>query len=125
MKPVWARKKIIHAYCTGGFPLEIRKSKGPNYGVVRKGGIMIEYKIYTEDYPNLEEIAAKHLESYSLFRGASSWDGKQELCACFIVYASPGSLLEVCIEYLVRDIKQINKQEAVLVIKHHVESALL
>ncbi len=85
---------------------------------------MVEYRIYTEDYPNLEEIAAKHLPSFSLFRGVGAWKGEQERCACIVAYVTEGTLLEVCVEYLVRDIKQANKQEAVLVVTQQVEHTL-
>ncbi len=34
---MWVRKKIIHAYSVGGFPLEIRKGKGLRGYIVRYG----------------------------------------------------------------------------------------
>jgi len=71
------------------------------------------YHIYTEDKPNLADLASKHFDGFTILKGVGYWQGEAEPCAVIEIIDSKDKWLTV--NTLALDIKEANKQQAVLI----------
>jgi hypothetical protein len=82
------------------------------------------FRIYTEDV-NRENVklACKVLDSYTVIATDGHWNGLAENSLIIEVIDSPALLPVIC--YIARTIKYLNKQTAVLLTHHSIESELV
>lgn len=74
---------------------------------------MFKFEIYTENLHTLNNTISKYFDGYTLYYGAGVWKGEVEASLIITIIApaeDAGKVYELAAE-----IKQVNKQEAVLV----------
>jgi hypothetical protein len=70
------------------------------------------YKIYTQKFANVPEIVSRYFEGFTLFEGKGYWKGEGE--ESLVVEVVTGDRANVYA--MAREIKEVNKQECVLVV---------
>lgn len=70
------------------------------------------YRLYTEDKGNLPEITSQYFDSFTLFDATGYWKGVEERTK--VIEVSTGDRARVY--ELARTIKDLNKQESVLIV---------
>ena len=85
---------------------------------------MIKYTLYTEDLPTLDGIISKSFDSYTLVKQVGIWKSTREASIQIIIILddaiSPFKIME-----LAKEIKDVNKQQAVLVTEEPVNGLLI
>ena len=78
---------------------------------------MVRYTLYTEDKFGLTELVSKYFDGATLQYGLGLWKGDTE-CSCKIELIIEENLQNsIKIESLCYDIKAVNEQETVMIIK--------
>lgn len=70
------------------------------------------YRLYTEDKPNLTELAGNHFKGFTVTPAVGYWKGNQESSKVIEIVGNQSMKPEV--KKLAREIKQVNNQESVL-----------
>lgn len=80
---------------------------------------MVRYTLYTETKDNLRELTAKYFACATIQDNLTGiWHGKVELCTKIELIIDETNLYnDIKLETLVSDIKAVNEQESVMVIK--------
>jgi hypothetical protein len=73
----------------------------------------VEYRLYTEFYPNLLELTARYFDGATLYFGTGLYEGNTESGGVIEIVATKDDLQKVV--FLAGDIKQVNGQLSVLV----------
>jgi hypothetical protein len=84
-----------------------------------KGGRkMTRYTLYTEYKYGLVELVSKYFKSATIHYGIGLWHGNIEHCAMIeIIIDETDKNADIPLDSLVYDIKVINEQETVMVVK--------
>lgn len=75
------------------------------------------FRICTEDRANLESIAARYFEAFTVFRGVGSWRGVQERSACLEIFSWNPDSDRRNVYNVAEAIRDENSQESVLVVE--------
>jgi len=83
---------------------------------------MIRYTLYTEDkegtVEGILELVSKYFEGATIQRGVGLWRGKSEYCLKIELMVDETNIRnDIKLESLVSDIKIVNDQETVMVVK--------
>uniref|UniRef100_A0A6M3LM66 Uncharacterized protein n=1 Tax=viral metagenome TaxID=1070528 RepID=A0A6M3LM66_9ZZZZ len=81
------------------------------------------YHIYTEDKPNLADLASKHFEGFTILKGIGYWQGEPEPCAVIEIIDDKNAWVDI--NALALLIKQENKQQAVLITQTSLDRNIL
>jgi hypothetical protein len=73
----------------------------------------VEYRLYTEFYPNLLELTARYFDGATLYFGTGLYEGNTESGGVIEIVATKDDLQKVV--FLAGDIKHVNAQKSVLV----------
>ena len=73
----------------------------------------VEYRIYTEFYPNLLDLTARYFKGATLYFGTGLYEGNTEQSGVIEIVATQADLQSVV--FLAGDIKAVNAQASVLV----------
>ena len=73
----------------------------------------VEYRLYTEFYPNLLELTSRYFDGATLYFGDGLYQGNVEHSGVIEIIAKEDDLQKVV--FLAGDIKHMNNQESVLV----------
>lgn len=73
----------------------------------------VEYRLYTEFYPNLLELTARYFDGATLYFGDGLYQGNVEHGGVIEIVATQDDLQTVV--FLAGDIKHVNNQHSVLV----------
>lgn len=84
---------------------------------------MIIYRVYTERKYNIERIASKCFDGFTLFNTIGYWKGKKENAVCIEIIGTAKDYRQV--KFLASKIKSINNQESVYVIRQSIDAELL
>lgn len=78
---------------------------------------MRQYRIYTEAKPNVEALASKIFDGFTVYKAVGYWKGKKESSIVIEVLSESLDIdaTEYKVNHLVSVIKRVNEQEAVLV----------
>lgn len=88
----------------------------------------IKYELYTESRLNLDALANKYFEGFTILHGLGYWKGEQEQTSCIVVTRWKNCskvMADISIKRLVADIKRENNQEVVLVVRSNVNVEVL
>lgn len=84
---------------------------------------MTLYRIYTERKYNIERIASKCFDGFTLFNVIGYWKGKREKAVCIEIIGQAKDYKQI--KFLASTIKRINNQESVYVTQDKVSGELL
>ena len=82
---------------------------------------MKRYLIYTEDKGNLESIAGAYLPNCTITKGIGIWEGGVKSCVIIEAIGNEGKVIIAC----AKEIKRVNKQDAVMVTQETVDMVLI
>lgn len=78
------------------------------------------FRLYTQSFDNIPEIVSQYFDGFTLFEARGYWKGKGERSAVVeVVTSNRAKVYE-----LARTIKELNKQESVLVVPVSVEEGV-
>ena len=83
------------------------------------------FRIYTEDVENakqLAEIVSRFFDGFTVFETHGFWKGEYESSAVVEIHGKPGDVSRVRV--LAEEIRKVNKQEVVRVVKIRAESVV-
>ena len=79
------------------------------------------YRIYTEDLGNIPEIVSQYFDGFTVFEAVGYWKGQREKTAVVELVTDE----RVKVYEMARTIKELNKQESVLVVPVSVSEGVL
>ena len=82
------------------------------------------YRILTEDKPNVQSLASRYFDAFTLIHATGIWRGTQEASAIIEIDATNADTWSK-VQTLVTDLREYNHQEAVLVQRIDIDSVLL
>jgi hypothetical protein len=88
---------------------------------------MKTYRIYTEDINRDEiiKIVSDQFESYTLFSGIGQWKLEQEMSLVIEIIDVERDDIQVKVEMIARQIKELNLQESVLLTETETEAVFV
>lgn len=81
---------------------------------------MIRYRIYTEKKDNLERLAGNFFEGFNVSEVKGYWKGKAEKSVIIEILAGEAQAVQV--KALALLIKELNKQESVLITREETQA---
>lgn len=84
---------------------------------------MTRYRIYTERKYNIERLASKCFDGFTLFDTIGFWKGKKEKSICIEIIGTFQDYKQV--KFLANTIKRINSQQSVYVTKERIDAELV
>ena len=81
------------------------------------------YRIYTEDKSNLANLTSNYFDGFTILKGIGYWQGEAEPCVIVEIIDSKDKWLTVIA--LALDIKEANKQQAVLITQTSLDRNIL
>lgn len=82
---------------------------------------LLTYRIYTEDLGNIPEIVSQYFEGFTVFEAVGYWKGKREKTSVVEVITNE----RVKVYEMARTLKELNRQENVLVVPVSVSEGVL
>lgn len=83
--------------------------------------MMHTYHVHTEWFPNVEEIASRHFDGFTLNTARGFWKGQDEPTAVIEIATDNAAAVRAFAE----DLKATNRQESVLIERYDTVSELI